>query len=150
MDFRGLGTPIVDADLDQDILGRFLGVFHEHVEVTVLVEDAGVDQFVLGFLAASAAVGEHQLIIRIGGLRILVEVLHVGMGRRGIQVEVVLLEVLAVIALAVGQPERALFEDGVLPIPECEGKAEPLPVVGDAGQAVLAPVVRARPRLGHG
>ena len=54
MDLRRFRAAIVDADLHQDVLGRFLGVFHEHVEVTVLVEDAGVDQFVLEFLPAAA------------------------------------------------------------------------------------------------
>ena len=106
MDFRRFRPAIVDADLDQDVLGRLLGVFHEHVEVTVLVEDAGIEQFILEFLAASAAIGLDQLVIRIGGLRILVEIFQIGVRRSAVQVEVVLLHVLAVIALAVGQPEQ--------------------------------------------
>ena len=147
VDLRGFRTAIVDADLNQDVLGRFLGVFHEHVEVTVLVEDAGVDQFVLEFLAAAPAIGLHQLIIRVGRLRILVEILHVRVRRRAVEVEVILLDVLAVIALAVGQAEQPLLEDGILPVPEREREAEALLVVGDAGQAVLAPVIGARARL---
>ena len=69
------------------------------------------------------------------------------MRRRAVEVEVVLLHVLAVIALAVGQAEQALLEDRVLAVPEREREAEPLLVVGDAGQAVLAPVIGARARL---
>ena len=48
---------IVDGDLDQDVFGRLLGVFHEHVEVTVLVEHARVEQLVLELVPAAPAVG---------------------------------------------------------------------------------------------
>src|SRR5262249_5375928 len=51
------------------------------------------------------------------------------------------LDVLAVVALAVGQAEKALLEDGILAVPQSERKAEPLLVVGDAGQAVLSPAI---------
>ena len=63
------------------------------------------------------------------------------MGRRAVEVEVVLLDVLAVIALAVGQAEEAFLEDRIFAVPQGQGEAEPLLVVGDAGQAVLAPAV---------
>ncbi len=44
-----------------------------------------------------------------------------------VQVEVVLLDVLSVVPLTVGQAEQALLEDRVLPVPEREREAEPLP-----------------------
>src|SRR5215467_8163463 len=69
------------------------------------------------------------------------------MGRRAVEVEVVLLGVLAVIALAVGQTEDPLLDDRVRAVPEREREAENLPVVRDAGEAVLAPAVGARARL---
>ena len=69
------------------------------------------------------------------------------MRRRAVEVEVVFLDVLAVIALAVGQAEQALLEDRVLAVPEGQREAEPLLVVGDAGQAVFAPAVGARAGL---
>ena len=137
------GAAVVDGDLDQDVLGRLLGILDEHVEVAILVEDAGVEQFVLEFAAAAAAAGLDEIGVGKGRLRILVEVLHVRMGRRAVEVEVVLLDVLAVIALAVGQAEEAFLEDGVLAVPQGQGEAEPLLVVGDAGQAVLAPAIGA-------
>ena len=98
-------------------------------------------------LPAPAPAGLDQVGVRVGRLRILVEVLHVRVGRRAVEVEVVLLDVLAVIALAVGQAEEALLEDRVLAVPQRQGEAEPLLVVGDAGQAVLAPAIGARARL---
>ena len=83
----------------------------------------------------------------IGRLRVLVQVLHVRVRRRAVEVEVVLLDVLAVVALAVGQPEGTLLEDRVLAVPQRQREAQHLVVVADAGQAVLAPAVGARPRL---
>src|SRR5262249_37642731 len=58
-----------------------------------------------------------------------------------------LLDVLAVIAFAVGQPEQAFLQDGVLAVPEGQREAEPLLVVGNAGQAVFAPAIGAGARL---
>ena len=138
-----LGAAVVDGDLDQDVFGRLLGVFDEHVEVAILVEHAGVEQFVLELVAAAAAAGLDEVGVGEGRLRILVEVLHVRMGRRAVEVEVVFLDILAVIALAVGQAEQAFLEDRVLAVPQGEREAEPLLVVGDAGQAVLAPAIGA-------
>src|SRR5580698_2347577 len=68
------------------------------------------------------------------------------MRRRAVEVEVVLLDVLAVVSLRVGQPEEALLEDRVAPVPEREREAERLAVVGDTGDPVLAPPVGERPR----
>ena len=69
------------------------------------------------------------------------------MRRRAIEVEVVFLHVLAVIALAVREAEESLLQDGILPIPEGQREAQTLFVVGNAGDAVLAPAVGARARV---
>jgi hypothetical protein len=61
--------------------------------------------------------------------------------RRAVEVEVVLLDILAVVAFAVGQAEEPFLQDGVLAVPQRQGEAETLVVVRDAGQAVLAPAV---------
>src|SRR4029453_3291523 len=108
---------------------------------------AGVEKLVFEFLAAPAAVGLDEIPIRELALRILVEVFHVRMRRRTVDVEVVLLHVLAVVALAVGQAEQPLLEDRVALVPERDRKAQPLLVVGDAPEAILPPSVRARARL---
>jgi len=49
------------------------------------------------------------------------------------RVKVILLHVLAVVALAVGQSEQALLQDRVLAVPERQGEAKALLVVGNAG-----------------
>src|SRR5262249_10192137 len=74
-------------------------------------------------------------------LRVLVEVLHVRMRRRAVEVEVVFLHVLAVVALAIGQPEEPFLQDRITAVPEREREAEPLLAVGDSGQPVLTPAV---------
>src|SRR5262249_46142996 len=66
---------------------------------------------------------------------------QVGVRRRGVQVVVQLLGVLAVVALGVGQAEEALLQDRIAAVPQGERQAQPLPVVTDAGQAVLPPAV---------
>ena len=147
MKFGRLGAAIVDRELDEDVLRRFLGVLNEHVEVTVLVEDPGIDQLIFELVLSSAPVRFHEVGIRERRLGILVQVLHVRVRGRAIQVEVVLLDVLAVIALGVGEPEESLLKDRVRAVPERQGKAEPLLVIGDAGQAVFAPAVGPRTRL---
>src|SRR5205807_2544208 len=81
---------------------------------------------------------------RIFGLRVLVEPLQVGVSRSGIEIKVVLLDVLAVVTLGAREAEITLLQDGVAPVPESHGEAEALVVVGDAENAILAPAIGAR------
>src|SRR4029077_16984758 len=62
----------------------------------------------------------------------------------GVEVPVALLDVLAVVALAAGEPKETLLEDRIASVPQCQRQAEPLRGVGDAGDPVLAPAVGAR------
>ena len=138
------GAAIVDRDLNQNVFRRTFGVLDEYVEVAILIEHARIDQFVLHFLAAAAAAGLDEIGVWERRLRILVEILHVRMGRSAVEIEIVLLDILAVIALAIGQSKEAFFEDRVLAVPKGHGKAETLLVVGNSGQTVFAPAVGAR------
>ena len=83
-----------------DVVGTGLGVLDDHVEVAVVVEDPGVQQLVLHLLLAAATVGRDQIVVRERPLRILVLALQVRVRRRAVEVEPVLLDVLAVVALA--------------------------------------------------
>ena len=49
MERGGLGPAIAHADLDQDVFRRILGILHEHVEVAVVIEDAGIQQLILRY-----------------------------------------------------------------------------------------------------
>ncbi len=142
-----LPSAIADGDLNQQILGRFFRIFDEHVEVAVVVEHAGVEQFVFEFIAPAAAAGVDKIGIGKRRLRILVQVFHVRVRGRAVEIEIVFLDVFAVVALAVGQAEQTLLEDRVFAVPQCDGETEPLAIVGDAGQTVFAPAVGARPSL---
>ena len=139
-----LRPAIVDGDADQHVLRTRLGVLDEHVEVAVAVEDAGIEQLVLELLARPAPVGLDQVPVGKLALRVLVQVLHVRVRGRAIEVEVVLLHILAVVALAVGEPEQALLEDRVALVPQRQREAQQLLVVAQSAEPVLAPPVGAR------
>ena len=51
MDRGRFRTAVMNGDLDQNVFGIGLGVFDKHIEVAVVVEDAGVEKFVLHLLA---------------------------------------------------------------------------------------------------
>ena len=138
---RRLRTAVVDRHADQDVLRSGLGVLDEDVEVPVVVEDPGVEQLVLELLARPPPIRLEEVPVRELALRVLVEVLHVRVGRRRVDVEVVLLDVLAVVPLAVGQAEEALLQDRVPLVPQREREAETLLVVADPAEAVLAPAI---------
>ena len=143
----GSGPRLCTVTNISDVVRRGLGVLDDHVEVAVVVEDPGVEQLVLEVVAAAAAVLGDQVRVRERPLRILVEALQVRVRGRAVEVEPVLLGVLAVVALAVGEPEDPLLEDRVGAVPQRERQAQPLALVADAGDAVLAPAVGARARL---
>src|SRR5690606_673450 len=58
-----------------------------------------------------------------------------------------LLDVLPVVAAPAGEPEHALLEDRVGAVPQRQREAERLPLVADAGHAVLVPPVGAGPGM---
>ena len=142
-----LRTAVPDRQAHEDIVGRGLRVLDLDVEVPVLLEHAGVEQLELGGGAAPTAVFNDQALVRVGPLGVLVEPLHVRVGRGGVEVEVILLDVLAVVTLDAAEAEEAFLEDRVPAVPERQREAEPLVVVRDAGEPVLAPSVGARTRV---
>ena len=52
----GSGPRLAIGDADQDVIRAGLGVFGEHIEVAIPVEDAGVAQLEFGLALAPAAV----------------------------------------------------------------------------------------------
>ena len=142
-----LRPAVVHGDANENVLRALLRVLHEHVEVPIVVEGARVEQLVLELLPRSPAVRLDQVPVGILPLRVLVEVLHVRVGGRAVDVEVVLLDVLAVVRLTVGEPEQALLQDGIPLVPQRQRQAQPLLVVREAREPVLAPPVGARAGL---
>ena len=138
---------IVNGDADEHVFRAFLGVLHEHVKVPVVVKHARIEQFVLELLPRPSPVRLDQVAVGKLPLRVLVQILHVGVRGSAVDVEVVLLHVLPMVRLAVGEPEQALLQDRVALVPQREGKAQPLLVIADPPQPVLAPPVGPGARL---
>ncbi len=136
-----LGAAVVDRDPEQDVVGGEFGELDLDVEVAVVVEDARVDQLELGVLDPPAAGFVHQACVGKLGLRVLVEHPHVRVRRRTVEEVVVLLHIFAVVSLFARDPEQALLQDGIAPVPERETEAYLLLVVAEARDAVFSPPV---------
>ena len=147
MQGRGIQRAVGGADAHEDVGCVGLRVLDRDVEVAVVLEDARVQELVLGIGARAALVLLDEVRVRESPLRIFVEELHVRVARHVVEVEVVLLHVLAVIALVAREAEHALLEDRVGAVPERECEAKLLVLVADARDAVLAPAVGARARV---
>jgi hypothetical protein len=141
-----LRTPVGHVVGDEEILRRRLRDEHVDVEVAPFVEHSAIGQLELGLASRAAAVLLDEPRVGKFGLRILVEELEPRVRRRRVEIPVELLDVLAVIALRTGEAEEPLLEVRVPFVPERQRQAEELAVVGQAGEAVLAPAVGARPR----
>src|ERR1700730_7443967 len=112
MDRGWLRAAILDRDTHQNVVHAGLGVLDEHVEIAVVREQAGIYQLIFGLPDSAAAAFLCEMSVGVFALRILVEHLQVGVRRSGIGVVVEFLDVLAVIALAVSEPEQALLQYG--------------------------------------
>ncbi len=117
MQRRRFGTSIDRGDPDQDIVRRCLGIFGEDIEVAALVEDTRIGNLKFGIELATALVFLKKTRIRKLGLWILVKRLHIGMRRRGIEIEIAFLDVFPMIALRPGQTKEAFLENRIPAIP---------------------------------
>ena len=136
-----LRPTICHRDLYQNIIWTCLGVLGKDIPVSRLVKDSGILQLKLLLSDSSSPVLLHQLLVGEGSLGILVESLHVGVGGGGVQVVVALLGVFSVVPLGPRETKYSLLEDGVLLIPEGNGKAEATLAVADAQQPIFSPPV---------
>src|SRR5207302_10530230 len=118
-------------------------VRQQNSEVAVLVEPARIEQFHLGFVLASPSILFEQPGVGEFRLRILVQIFHVRVCRRAIQIKGVFLYVLAMIAFIACQTEQPFLKDGVTLIPERNCETDELVPIGDARQSILVPAIRA-------
>src|SRR5512140_711715 len=147
MKFGRFGAAVYGGNLHEDILGTRLGIFHKNVKVSVLRENAGIKEFILHVLPRSMPVRLYKIRIWKCRLRIFIEVLHVGMGSSRVEIKVVLLHIFPVVPFAIGQAKEALFEDRVFAVPESQGKAKMLSVIGNPCQPILSPSICPGSRL---
>ena len=100
MYLRVFRSAVGHFNANADVFWISFRILDKNIEITIVVEDACVDQFILGFLlSAPATVLLDQLRIRKFRLRILVQVPHVRVGRRAVEIEIILLNVFAVVRL---------------------------------------------------
>src|SRR5208283_2637215 len=125
----------------KDIFDITLRVFHEDIEITVSLKNAGVQQFKLWCVAPPPLILLQQLSIGKLCLGIFVKHAHVTVRGCGIEVEVVLLYIFAVISLLACQPEHAFFQDGVAAVPECQSETDHLVAVAQATNPVFSPPI---------
>ena len=137
----GVRTGVGHLDRHQHVHRIGLDVAHVDDPVPVVVERSGVQQLVLGIELAPAAVLRAQFLVRKCRLRIVVAPRVPGVAGDAVEVPPVLLDVLAVVPLCAGQPEQALLEDRVPPVPQREPQTEPLLDVAESGESVLSPPV---------
>ena len=138
---------MTDGDANEHVIGRFLRVFDEDVEVAVFVEHAGIEDFKFRIAPGAAAIFGNQPFVRKRRLRIFVKRLHVRMRGRGIEIEILLFYVLAVITLGAGEAEEPLLENGVASVPKRQGETDAAFAVGNAQEPVLAPSICPAARL---
>ena len=109
---------VLHRDPHQQIPRCPLGVVDSDYPVSVLVEDAGVDQLVLRVELAAPGILRDQVSVRELALWVVVAPGVPGVRRRPVQVPPVLLDVLAVIALWAGEAEHPLLEDRIDAVPQ--------------------------------
>ena len=145
MQRRPLRAAVESLDADGDVFGRDLGVFDHDVEIAVIVEDARIKQLQLRSRAEPLFVFLDETGIGVLSLRVLVQEPHVGVCWRVIKIEVVFLDILAVVALVGCQTKQAFLEDRILDVPEGRGKNQELEAIAETGDAVLAPAISLAP-----
>ena len=141
----GVRARVGHLDAHQQVIGVSLGIVHLDDPVPALVEDPGVEQLIFGLQPAARPVLVDEVFIGERGLRIVIPPPVPRMARNRVQVPPVVLDVLAVIALRPGQPERPLLQDRIPAVPQRQAQAQPLLHIAEPGQAILAPPVSARP-----
>src|SRR5207237_9680138 len=94
---------------NQNVVLGSLSVFGEDIEVAIFIENAGIDQLELRRTQSSSAILVDQPAVRIFGLRVFVERLHVRMRGRRVEVVIEFLPVLAVVAFRSSETEKSLL-----------------------------------------
>ena len=109
-------------DADAGVVWIGLGELDEDLEIAVVIENAGIKELELRLIARRAVVARDDLVVGVGPLRVHVHIVHPRVRRGAVVVKVALLHILAVIAFAVGEPEKPLLNDGVVAVPDASAQ----------------------------
>src|SRR5215472_14260709 len=147
MQSRRLWAAVPRGNANEHIFRGCLCILNKDIEIAVLLKDSRVDQFEFRVVPRAFCVLADKLIVGIRCVRILIEEFQVRTSRSGVEIVIVFLNVLAVVSFAICQAEQPLLEDWVFLIPERNSKADVLPAIANATDAVLAPAIGARTRM---
>src|SRR5262249_45061222 len=114
---------------------------------TVVIEDVGIKQFEFRLIFSASPVFLDQSAVWKLRLWILVQILHVRVCRRAVEIEVVLLNIFAVVTFIAGQTEDPLFENRITLIPQSYGKTEKLTAIGNPCNPIFIPAIHTRAGL---
>src|SRR5262249_18840269 len=78
---------------------------------------------------------------------ILVQVFHVVVGGKVVEIVIELFHVFSVVSFLIAKTKEPLLQDRVFPIPEAYGKTEVLKKIGDAPKPVLSPMIGSAMRM---
>src|SRR5512142_476286 len=109
MQRRWIWATIYSSDANEDIFWIDFSILDDNIEVAILRKDPCVNQFIFRFASSTTAILGHQISIREGPLWILVQRLHIGMGRGTVKEVIVFLHILTMVAFRAGQAEEPLL-----------------------------------------
>src|SRR5450631_1999193 len=117
MQLSSIGPTIMCSDLQKNVVTRRLGIFNLNIKITIVFEDASINQFIFGFSQAARGIHFYQIVIGERSLRIFVKHLHIGMARQAIEIVIKFLYIFAVVALVVGEAEKPFLQNCIVAIP---------------------------------
>src|SRR6266849_3947643 len=134
------------GDSNENVFDVGFGILDENVKIAASGKNTCVVQFKLRLTTAATLVLFQQGFVRKFRLRIFVEHAHVAVRGCRVEVEIIFLDVLAMIALISRKAKKPFFQNGIASIPQRQPKTHHLVAVADPAEAVLSPTIRARTR----
>src|SRR5690242_11078084 len=102
--------PVRDAYPDENIVRISLGILDLNIKIPVAIEDSGIGELELRFAPCAATVFLDQPGVGEFGLRIFIERPHVRVRRGGVEIEIALLDILAMVSFRPTQAKKALLK----------------------------------------
>ena len=109
---------VPDGDLGENLGRRRRRVRDIDRPVSSMIENTGVNEFVLGFVTKTSGVLIDQLLVGEWRLRVVITPAQPSVAGQPIEIPPVLFDVLAMVPLRTGETEHALLEDRVDAVPE--------------------------------
>jgi len=134
-------TTVTNSYAYQNIFFIGLGIFGINIEITALVENTRIGQFILPLGAWPLPVGIQEFSIWKFPVGVLIQVLHVRMCGGIIKVVIQLFYIFPVVTLITAQAEQSFFYYRILSVPEARGKTEPAKFITYTGYTVFSPPV---------